>query len=157
MAATTSYSRGRLKHDIRTALESINASGSFAAGAALTTPLPADILVTVVGNIRMPLEENQAKELIALSRQAPYGKRAETIVDTSVRNTWELDASQFTFSSPEWSSYLASLCEKVAEDLGVKQKIKAEIYKMLIYEKGAMFKAHTEYVIPSTSCLRHTS
>ena len=29
-------------------------------------------------------------------------------------------------------------------ELGINEPIRAEAYKMLIYEKGAMFKAHTE-------------
>lgn len=40
-----------------------------------------------VGKIILPLQEAQVRELIAASRQAPYGKGSETIVDTAVRNT----------------------------------------------------------------------
>ena len=144
MASTAVSRNAGLKHDVRKALESIEAPGSFAAGGPLPTQPPAAISVPGIGDIQIPLEEAQAKELIAKSRQAPYGKGAETIVDTSVRNTWELDASQFTFKDPDWDTFLAGLCARVAGNLGIRHKIKADIYKMLIYEKGAMFKAHTE-------------
>ncbi|KAK4161767.1 hypothetical protein QBC43DRAFT_380518 [Cladorrhinum sp. PSN259] len=102
------------------------------------------LCVDGVGEIKMPLSEEQARALIAKSRQAPFGRGSETIVDTSIRNTWEIDASQFSFQDPEWPGFLDSLCETVAEDLGIESPIKPELYKMLIYEKGAMFKAHTD-------------
>ena len=82
--------------------------------------------------------------LIAQSHQAPYGKGSETIVDTAVRNTWELNPEQFQIRSPHWGPFLGNLLKQVAQGLGINAPISAELYKMLIYEKGAMFKAHTE-------------
>lgn len=38
------------------------------------------------------------------------------------------------------------MLHRVAADLGIRSHVSAELYKMLIYEKGAMFKAHTESV-----------
>lgn len=66
-----------------------------------------------VGNITVPLSEAQARQIIAKARQAPYGKGSDTFVDISVRNTWELDPSQFTINSPEWNDYLLEICEEV--------------------------------------------
>lgn len=136
-----------IKDDLLDALSAIKTSGSFAYSTAIADPPPCDISVPGIGNIRMPLEESQARELVALARQAPYGKGAETIVDTSVRNTWELDSSQFVCQSPHWNQWLQGVCEDfVVPKLGISPErcIGAVPYKMLIYEKGAMFKAHTE-------------
>ena len=134
------------KEDLLEALNSIQTPGSFAFSAAISQPPPCDISVPGVGNVRMPLEKSQVRELIAKARQAPYGKGAETIVNTSVRNTWEIDASELTFQNPTWEKWLKDLCdEEVGPQLGITgRRVRAEIYKMLIYEKGAMFKAHTE-------------
>lgn len=134
------------KEDVLEALNNIQTSGSFAASAALDQPPPCDISVPGIdGALRMPLDEAQARELIAKAHQAPYGKGEKTLIDRSVRNTWELDANQFTVSGPEWEGWLRDLCEReIAPKLGVTGEIRAELYKMLIYEKGALFKPHTE-------------
>ncbi|RYP27448.1 hypothetical protein DL767_007692 [Monosporascus sp. MG133] len=104
-----------------------------------------DIFVEGVGPISLPLSEVQAKKLITKSHQAPFGKGSETIVDTSVRNTWEINPEQFQIRSPQWKGFLDNVLRKVARGLGIRSPISAELYKMLLYEKGAMFKAHTEY------------
>lgn len=133
-----------LKDDLLKALNNIKAPGTFASFRKLPDTLPAGLHVDGVGDISMPLNETQARQLIAKARQAPYGKGGETIVDTSVRNTWELDASQFTFKDRKWPAFVHGLYSSVAQDLGIKSPIRAELYKMLIYERGAMFKGHTD-------------
>ncbi|EFX01365.1 hypothetical protein CMQ_6307 [Grosmannia clavigera kw1407] len=92
----------------------------------------------------MPLQEPQARQIIEKARQAPYGKGEETVVDTSVRSTWELDAGQFELQGPAWERLLETVLASVKKSLGVVSPIRAELYKMLLYEKGAMFKAHTD-------------
>ncbi|KAK4671572.1 hypothetical protein QC764_0096620 [Podospora pseudoanserina] len=77
------------------------------------------------------------------ARQAPYGKDTETFVDTSVRNTWELDAARLELHS-QWESTISAACKLVAQQLGITAPVRAELYKMLIYKKGAMFKPHTD-------------
>ena len=54
----------------------------------------------IPGDIKLPLNVATARRLIRQARQAPYGIGSETIVDTAVRNTWELDAAQFSFNKP---------------------------------------------------------
>ncbi|KAM7203218.1 hypothetical protein V8F33_002209 [Rhypophila sp. PSN 637] len=39
---------------------------------------------------------------------------------------------------------IQGLCKVVADQMGITSPASAEFYKMLIYEKGAMFKAHTD-------------
>jgi hypothetical protein len=126
------------------ALDSIQALGTFANAHSLDAIHPG-LVVQDVGPIRLPLQEAQAKQMIAKARQAPYGKGSETIVDTSVRNTWELDPGQFQLTDLHWPTLVAGLCQEVANEAGLGDvQVHADLYKMLIYEKGAMFKAHTE-------------
>lgn len=124
-------------------LEDIRTGGSFASFKVLPT-LNLGLVVEDVGTIAMPLQEAQARLIIDKARQAPYGRGEETVVDTSVRNTWELDASQFELQGAQWKGLLVALLEHVRKVLGVAAPIHAELYKMLLYEQGAMFKAHTE-------------
>lgn len=132
-----------LKDELLQAIENIQVDGTFASSSAVNR-LSAGIFVHGIGDIATPLSEVQAFQMIAKAHQAPYGKGSDTIVDTSVRNTWELDPSQFELRDPTWAAQVRILCTQVVETLGINGTIKAELYKMLIYEKGAMFKAHTE-------------
>ncbi|RYO81367.1 hypothetical protein DL762_007146 [Monosporascus cannonballus] len=145
-----------LKRRLRDVLDSITSRADFVT--LLADKADPDIFVEGVGPISLPLSEVQAKELITKSHQAPFGKGSETVVDTSVRNTWEINPEQFQIRSPQWKGFLDNLLRKVARGLGISSPISAELYKMLLYEKGAMFKAHTEWLavtLPSaTSLLR---
>ena len=53
-------------------------------------------------------------------------------------------------NSKRWQISLDWIVAKVAKELGVpggSHNVRAEFYKMLLYEGGAMFKAHKEFVI----------
>lgn len=140
-----------LQNDLLHALDQIQPPGAFASFRALPATMTGSLGLAVdgVGTIDWPLQEAQARQIIEKARQAPYGKGEATIVDTSVRNTWELDTSQFTLQgTAEWASVMDTMIAHVGHDLGIADSsaIRAEPYKMLVYEKGAMFKAHTEWV-----------
>lgn len=137
-------SNGRFKEDLLDAITDIQSVGTFASSVPIGRIGPLPISVNGVGEIALPLGESQARQIIAQAHQAPYGKGSDTIVDTAVRNTWELDPSQFDIGSPGWAGLVQQLCQHVAASLGINTAVHAEIYKMLVYEKGAMFKAHTE-------------
>ena len=97
--------------------------------------------------MRLPLSEDDAQTLVRESHQAPFGKGTETVIDESVRKTWEIDAGKVQFLNTRWQHCLDQIVKNVAEELGVAGNVCAEFYKMLLYEKGAMFKPHKEYVI----------
>ncbi|KAI1774014.1 hypothetical protein F4818DRAFT_420545 [Hypoxylon cercidicola] len=134
---------GRNQSDLRKALEAISCKGDFASLQAIPR-LDPEIFVKDVGRIYLPLPQAQAREIIAKSHQAPFGKGSDTIVDTSVRSTWELNPGQFEIRGTSWQSELDKMLCIVQEQLGITAPITAELHKMLIYEEGAMFKAHTD-------------
>ncbi|PLW57373.1 hypothetical protein PCANC_01788 [Puccinia coronata f. sp. avenae] len=133
-----------LKDDLYTALQGIKASGTFAAWGALPTTPPAGLHVEGVGDIPFPIQAATIQQLIAKAHQAPFGRRSETLIDVSVRNTWEIHGDQLRFLDPDWVRFLLDVSERVGADLGIQAPIRLDLYKMLIYEKGAMFKAHTD-------------
>lgn len=51
------------------------------------------IEVEDLGIIGLPLSVRKAQPLISKCRQSPFGKVEETIVDDSVRKSWELNPS----------------------------------------------------------------
>ncbi|KAJ4250573.1 hypothetical protein NW762_011832 [Fusarium torreyae] len=132
------------KEDLLNAIYNIKSVGTFAWSAPIQRSPSFPISVNGVGDIPLPLGEFHAQQIIVQARQAPYGKGSDTIVDTTVRNTWELDPSQFQINVPNWPDRVQHICGLVAQKLGINTTVHAEIYKMLLYEKGALFKAHTE-------------
>ncbi|KAK3368820.1 hypothetical protein B0T24DRAFT_533126 [Lasiosphaeria ovina] len=148
MAAPAPAPRDQAAADVYTelsqALDSVQAAGTFAAFTKIKEANIKPFFVQDVGPVGFPLQESTARQLIEKARQAPYGKGSETFVDTSVRNTWELDASQLDHMVPQWTPTVDDACKWAAKQLGITVPITAQLYKMLIYEEGAMFKAHTD-------------
>ncbi|KAI0870411.1 hypothetical protein GGS24DRAFT_504795 [Hypoxylon argillaceum] len=93
--------------------------------------------------IALPLDPAQVTLIRDASRQAPFGRGEKTLVDTSVRDTWELDASKFRIANPAWAAFVSSTLRHVATTLGM-SGVKTELYKLLLYEKGSFFKRHKD-------------
>ena len=102
------------------------------------------IEVDGLGAIKLPLKRAMAKRLVAHCRVAPYGKGTATLVDTKVRNTFELDPKQFHLA-PEWNAAVAGATRLAAEQLGLPaEQVEARLYKLLVYEKGGFFRPHRD-------------
>ncbi|KAI8630509.1 hypothetical protein F5Y19DRAFT_474292 [Xylariaceae sp. FL1651] len=93
--------------------------------------------------ITLPLDPAQVSLIRDASRQAPFGRGDATLVDTSVRNTWELDASKFRIANPAWSPFVSSVLQDVSQSLGM-SGVRTELYKLLLYEKDSFFKRHKD-------------
>ncbi|KDN63793.1 putative 2OG-Fe(II)oxygenase superfamily protein [Colletotrichum sublineola] len=101
--------------DLLEALDNVKTQGSFASFHPLKRVDP-ELFVHDVGPIGLPLQEPQIRQVIDKAIQAPFGKGSKTIIDTTVRNTWELDPKQFELRSPRWGSDLQRICAIVASD-----------------------------------------
>ncbi|GKT50749.1 uncharacterized protein ColSpa_10930 [Colletotrichum spaethianum] len=141
--STDAWASETFENDLLRALDAVQTPGTFASFHGLKHVDP-ELSVHDVGPIILPLQEPQIRKMIDKAVQAPFGKGSETIVDPTVRDTWELDPSHFELRSPRWEADLQKICAIVARDMGIKSPINAELYKLLVYEKGAMFKAHTD-------------
>jgi hypothetical protein len=139
-----------LKEALSDALDLIQSSGKFAAFEQLDSFVDPQLVVPGIGRIQLPLQEQTARSLIQACHQAPFGKGEKTVIDTSVRNTWELNADQFQLQSPAWAKYMKRITRSALKELGFDDDdmfgVRAEVYKLLLYEKGALFKPHKEYV-----------
>lgn len=90
--------------------------------------------------IGFPLSERDAKLIEATAIQAPFGKGTQTVVDTTVRNTLEINPKSFSFKNPAWSEFFQTVVEKVAIGLGLPQNLpppRADLYKLLLYKPGS--------------------
>lgn len=97
-----------------------------------------------IGSIGIPVAPADAKRIIGKASQAPYGRGEATIVDTDVRRVWQLQPAQFELRNTAWSEAVANVVDAVRRDLGIHGKVTAELYKLLVYEKGSFFKPHRD-------------
>ncbi|KAI9836172.1 MAG: hypothetical protein M1837_003435 [Sclerophora amabilis] len=140
-----------LKRRILKSLSTVKAKsayGSFAFSETLPYAVNPGLDINGIGAIGLPLSERDATTITKACHKAPFGKGGDTIVDPLVRNTWELNADQFELKNPAWGGFLQKVVEKTGKELGVAgggRGIRAELYKLLLYEEGAMFKPHQEY------------
>ncbi|KAH6672517.1 hypothetical protein B0J14DRAFT_74998 [Halenospora varia] len=128
-------------------LSNIKGIGTFALFESLDNPPNPGLYLKQGGTIGLPLSGRDAQAIVSASHAAPCGKGEETIVDTRVRKTWELSPSDFELRNPAWKKFVNSIVAKVSEGLGVDATgtaVSAELYKMLLYDEGAMFKPHQD-------------
>lgn len=130
------------EEDLTFALDLIQAFGEFAAKTTYTQFANPGIQINDT-LIALPLDPNQVTLIRDASRQAPFGRGDKTLIDTSVKDTWELDSSKFRIANPAWEEFMGTALEDVSQSLGV-SNIKAELYKLLLYEKGSFFKRHKD-------------
>ncbi|KUI65191.1 hypothetical protein VM1G_00844 [Cytospora mali] len=95
--------------------------------------------------IPLPLVSLFAEQIKFVSRPAPFGRGDETVVDSSVRLTWELNHDEFRITNTAWSGFLDTIKQDAARNLGLSPAdINVELYKLLLYEKGSFFKRHKD-------------
>ncbi|MCJ1286576.1 hypothetical protein MMC26_005922 [Xylographa opegraphella] len=136
-----------IKKTLLAALQNIDdhSAGTFAAFGTLSSAPNPGLYIERLGSIGLPLTASDAHRFVSIGHQAPFGKGSETIVDTTVRRTWELNPSQFRLRNPAWSETVDGILVKAAADLGIEAKsMHAELCKLLLYEEGAVFEKHTD-------------
>ena len=126
-------------------LKQINRSADFCYFQDEKAFLPEIEIKALDEQLALPLCKSQAKELIRVARQAPYGKGEKTVVDTNVRNCWEIDGSQLRFNNKAWNKLLSKLLRSSEEYFDMdKNCLDAELYKFLIYEEDGFFLPHQD-------------
>jgi len=124
-------------------LGGVEQSGQFCTQGRVESSLPA-LSVKGVGRIALPLLPVQMEQLIQVSEQAPYGRGEETLVDTTVRRTWQINADQMTLEGKFWTKTVNRILDEVRETLHIRAGIEAELYKLLIYDTGSFFIRHRD-------------
>lgn len=135
------------KGELHQIIFEVHATGSFATSGIIDSFVNPGISVDPIGIVRLPLSEKDAGILVQASQKAPFGKGNQTLVDESVRKTWQIDAKKIQLLNPSWQRCLDQIVAHVAEELGIaggSKDVRDELYKMLLYETGAMFKPHQE-------------
>jgi hypothetical protein len=100
------------KETLASIIEAVGEVGGFACSGGdwdgdVIEPLP-ELSVTGVGQLRLPLQNDQAAALLATGEAAPYGKGPHTVLDPSVRRATQLDASHVRANS-DWETTLQDI------------------------------------------------
>ncbi len=124
-------------------LQTIESPGDYYANGKLDIFLP-QLEVDGVGRIALPLLPVQMQQLVATAERAPFGKGTQTLVNTEIRRTWQIDADRVKIGGKHWPDNLGTIVKHCATGLGVSGEIHAELYKLLVYDTGSFFVSHRD-------------
>jgi predicted 2-oxoglutarate/Fe(II)-dependent dioxygenase YbiX len=129
---------------VTSALQAIDRNAAFATEISCHSDY-LRIKVAGVGALRLPISPSTAQKLQAVSAPAPFGRRDETVHDTSVRDTGEIPASRISID-PRWDAVLDRQLAVIADRLGLPAdgEIKAVLDKLLVYGQGQFFAFHQD-------------
>src|SRR5262245_45039398 len=95
------------------------------------------ITVNGVGVLSFPIPDIQIKAMIREASLAPYGRGEDTILNTSVRKTWQISPDHIQIGGKSWQINFDAILDEVKKALGCLDiTVSAELYKLLIYDEG---------------------
>lgn len=158
---TTATTTGRRKkgpfryrtENLKKLLDTVNPAGSFGTcGTFSPALLSPKIVIDGLGTVGLPLHPLIAFGIKEKAEKAPYGRGPATIVDESVRQTWQLSPAHVSVTGNHWDKTMTKLVRKASYELGISNEnviklgIEAHLYKALLYEEGGHFKTHKDTV-----------
>ena len=132
-----------LAADLAALLSTVRRTGDYFASGAVEIMAPL-IEVEGVGPIALPLRPAQAEQLLTVADPAPYGRGEETLIDQSVRRTWQIGGERVRIRGRHWPGTLETILTQVTGGLGLTEPVSAELYKMLVYDRGSFFVGHRD-------------
>src|SRR5215831_9408310 len=126
MARERTASMVALTAELAEILQTVQRPGDFYTTGTIDIFAPR-LEVTGVGPIALPLLPVQAQQLLAIAELAPYGRGEATLVDTTVRRTWQIDAERVQIAGRHWAQTLADIVARAAAGLGVSGPVAAEL------------------------------
>lgn len=124
-------------------LSSVDRPGDFCTSGTCDLPAPG-LMVAGIGPIGLPLIPLQGEQLASVAEPAPFGRGTETLLDPTVRRTWQIAASKLTFTGRNWPHTFDAIVRRAAVGLGVPGEITAEPHKLLLYAQGGFFLEHRD-------------
>lgn len=125
-------------------VKSVNRPGDYFVAGRIEGSMPR-MSVKPIGTIAFPILKTQVRSLIHAAVRAPYGRGPETVLDTSVRDCWQIAAGRVHLAGASWEKTFRSILESVADGLGChRDRLSARLYKLLIYEPGGFFSEHRD-------------
>jgi hypothetical protein len=87
---------------------------------------PPNLSVQGLGLLSPRFQQDQVAPLRARAQLAPFGRGEQTVIDTAVRRTWQIDADQITFAGRNWVQTLGGIVGRAADGLGVPEPVNAQ-------------------------------
>ena len=134
-------------------IQKIEPLGSFVHTERLTNvpQLLPHVTIDGVGRLGFPMLDVVVNKLIENSEKAPYGKLDQTLMDTQVRDAWQIDSTKITIGGGDtWTTYFNQIVRRHCFHLGISNErfdaldVQANLYKLLIYEKDGHFLTHRD-------------
>ncbi len=126
------------------ALFAVDRPGDYYVAERLELP-PPTVKVDGIGTLSFPVPAFQVDRLIERATRAPYGRGEETIIDTTVRQVWQISADKVSVGGKFWERSFETILGSVAGGLGCERaQVSADLYKLLVYEPGGFFKPHRD-------------
>jgi hypothetical protein len=130
--------------DLEELLSTVERAGDFFFNATMEIPMP-KVEVESAGVLSFPVPESQIKALIQCATRAPYGRGEKTLLDESVRKVWQLSSDKVRISGKSWAASFEAILRQVVAGLGCEgMAVSAELYKLLVYDRGGFFLAHRD-------------
>ena len=123
----------------------LKSSGRFAARRT-SSAKDMHLRVDGVGPLRLPLTQNQARQLVAIGRPARFGLGEKTVLDLKVRNCTEIPVGRVHLDHRQFQRTLGPVLHSLRADLGLDAAahLKAELQSMLVYGPGQFFTRHKD-------------
>jgi hypothetical protein len=125
-------------------LSRVKQPGDFFVWGTVEMPMPR-VEVEGAGTLSFPVPDGQIAAIVRRAKRAPYGRGQETIVDTSVRKVWQVAPGKVKIGGKSWAANFETILSKVRAGLGCEDaSVSAELYKLLVYDRGGFFLAHRD-------------
>jgi hypothetical protein len=86
--------------DLRECLDDVQFEGSFSSFHSFSNYVNPGLHIADYGSVGLPLSVRDAEAIARICSPSPFGKGSSTLIDTSVRKTWELDFTSFECRNP---------------------------------------------------------
>jgi hypothetical protein len=121
------------------------AQTEFSFGGRAPMPSAPGLQVEGLGTVPLPLRSPFAEQLVAACERAPYGKDFDTLLDDSVRKSWQLSPDKVALVNPDWDLQMKTLVDEIAQRLGYQGiPLSCPLYKLLVYGPGGHFVRHKD-------------
>ena len=125
-------------------LGSIDRPGDYCAHGRLFAPMPL-LEIKGAGALSFPVPDEQIRAIIARASRSPVGKGPETLLDDNVRKSREVAPGGLRLGGKAWDDTFKGILDAAADGLGCsRDRLSAELYKLLIYEPGGFFLPHRD-------------
>ena len=124
-------------------------SGDFSTGGLLSDlEMPCVPLIEIKdhGVLSFPFNMTIFESIKSFCQQSPYGLGEKTLIDTTVRNSLQIEPKNFEIKNENFSRNISMLIEnKIKPALGlVGARVFGKVYKLLIYQSSGKFEEHRD-------------